>query len=110
MSGYCHLRFAKAADVVQDLQFALSRDTGIIVTSVAPGGLAQRNGVYPGCCVKSVNGDPHNPRERLLAALSEDMSKPLELDLLSPTPNCHGMPSLGDAVVRAPLAPPGFLD
>merc|ERR1719162_505241 len=82
MSGWCHLRFEKAADVVQDLQFALSPDTGIIVTSVAPGGLAQRNGVHPGFCVKAVNGDPHNLREQLLAVLSGDTAKPLELDLL----------------------------
>ena len=72
--------------------------------------LDSSTGLHSGFRVGTVNGDPHCLRERLLAALSADATEPLALDLISPTPHSHGVPSLGDAIARTPLAPTGFLE
>lgn len=110
MSGWCHVRFENAADAVKELQLALSFEGAVMITAVAAGGAAQRAGVHPGFRIGTLNGDPDNLRERLAVALSGGTVGPIVLDLFSPTPHCHGVPSLGDTVARTPLSAPGIVD
>jgi hypothetical protein len=111
-SGWCHVRFDSAAELAHDLQFDLNGEGNFVITQVSAGGVAQRAGVYPGFRLGAVNGDSIRLRERFMAAISDGLGGkvPIALDLFSPIPQCHGVPSLGDAVARTPLAPPGIID
>lgn len=74
---------AQPVPLASTLRTQLGQDTGLLVFSLAPGGPADRGGIFQGDVIVAIEGTPARRLDDLMASLSGDrVGKPLRIRLI----------------------------
>eukprot|EP00929_Paragymnodinium_shiwhaense_P060227 TRINITY_DN30102_c0_g1_i1.p1 TRINITY_DN30102_c0_g1~~TRINITY_DN30102_c0_g1_i1.p1 ORF type:complete len:1631 (+),score=339.06 TRINITY_DN30102_c0_g1_i1:398-5290(+) len=110
VGGWIRLRYSSAEAVLADIR--LDRHAGdsgslkVIISGLVPGGQAQRCGAQVGFVVEAINGDAAGPLQLPPDQYVQLFAGSVTLDVVQPEPRAHGVPSLGDQLLKKPLATP----